>query len=129
MKQESRSSSSSSSSPSSPTVDEISVREREDAPNSDISPVTVSELVDDRSGNLRKPKPTKHPEQFKKKETTIERGNPCDDSEIPEWLQEFRENLVDHENLLQGGSHASSSHEAFLEPTTKRRGDLGEHSV
>ena len=49
MKQESHSSSSSSSS-SSPTVGEISVREREDAPNSDISPVPVSELVDDRSG-------------------------------------------------------------------------------
>ena len=51
IKQESRSSSSSSSSsPSSPTVGEIPVREREDAPNSDISPVPVSELVDDRSG-------------------------------------------------------------------------------
>ena len=49
MKQESHSSSSSSSSPSSPTVDEISVREREDASNSDISPVPVSELVDDRT--------------------------------------------------------------------------------
>ena len=49
MKQESHSSSSSSSSPSSPTVGEISVREREDAPNSDISPVPVSELVDDRT--------------------------------------------------------------------------------
>ena len=47
LKQESRSSSSSSSSPSSPTVGEMSVREREDAPNSDISPVPVSELVDD----------------------------------------------------------------------------------
>ena len=47
MKQESHSSSSS---PSSPTVGEIPVREREDAPNSDISPVPVSELVDDRSG-------------------------------------------------------------------------------
>ena len=46
MKQES--SSSSSSSLSSPTVDEISVREREDVPNSDISPVPVSELVDRR---------------------------------------------------------------------------------
>ena len=45
MKQESHSSSSSSSSPSSPTVGEMSVREREDAPNSDISPVPVSELV------------------------------------------------------------------------------------
>ena len=38
MKQESHSSSSSSSSPSSPTVGEIPVREREDAPDSDISP-------------------------------------------------------------------------------------------
>ena len=44
MKQESHSSSSSSSSPSSPTVGEMSVREREDAPNSDISPVPVSEV-------------------------------------------------------------------------------------
>ena len=50
MKQESHSSSSSSSSPSSLTVDEISVREREDAPDSDISSVPVSEFVDDRSG-------------------------------------------------------------------------------
>ena len=50
VKQESHSSSSSSSSPSSPTVGEVSVREREDAPNSDISPVPVSELVDDRTG-------------------------------------------------------------------------------
>ena len=50
MKQESHSSSSSSSSP--PTVGEIPVREREDAPDSDISPVPVSELVDDRSGKL-----------------------------------------------------------------------------
>ena len=50
IKQESHSSSSSSSSsPSSPTVGEMSVREREDAPNSDISPVPVSELVDDRT--------------------------------------------------------------------------------
>ena len=128
MKQESHSSSSSSSSsPSSPTVGEMSVREREDAPNSDISPVPVSELVDDRTGNLWKPKPTKYPKP--KKETTIERGNLCDDPEIPEWLQEFRENLVDDEIPLQGGSHASSSHEASLEPTTKRREDLGKHNV
>ena len=49
MKQESHSSSSSSSSPCSPAVGEISVRERKDAPNSDISPVSMSELVDDRS--------------------------------------------------------------------------------
>ena len=60
---------------------------------------------------------------------TIEQGNPCDDPEIPEWLQEFRENLVDDEIPLQGGSHASSSHEVSSEPTTKRREDLGWHSV
>ena len=128
MKQESHSSSSSSSSPSSPTEGEIPVREREDATNSDISPVPMSELVDDRSG---KPVETQANETPKtnKKETTIERGNPCDDSEIPEWLQEFRENLVDDEIPLQGGSHASSSHEVSLEPSTKRLADLGKHSV
>ena len=125
MKQESHSSSSSSSSLSSPTVGEIPVREREDAPNSDISP--VSELVDDRSG---KPEEIQANEIQKtnQKETTMERGSPCD-SDIPEWLQEFRENLVDDEIPLQGGSHASSSHEASLEPTTKRREDLGKHNV
>ena len=52
MKQESHSSSYSSSFSSSPAEDEISVREREDAPDSDISPVPVSELVDDRTGKL-----------------------------------------------------------------------------
>ena len=75
-----------------------------------------------------KSKPTQNP-KTNKKETTIERRNPCDGSEIPEWLQEFRENLVDDKIPLQGGSHASSSHEASLEPTTKRREDLGKHSV
>ena len=127
MKQESRSSSSSSSSPSSPKVCEILVREREDAPNSDISPVPVSELVDDRSGKPEEIQANETP-KTNKKETTIGRGHPCD-SEIPEWLQEFRENLVDDEIPLQGGSHASSSHEVSLEPTTKRREDLGKHNV
>ena len=128
IKQESHSSSlSSSSSPSSPTVGEMSVREREDAPNSDISPVPVSKLVDDGSGQPEEIQANKN-QKPNKKETTIERGNPSD-SEIPEWLQEFRENLVDDEIPLQGGSHASSSHEASLESTTKRREDLGKHNV
>ena len=124
MKQESHSSSSSSSSPSSPTVDEIPARAREDVPYSDISPVPVSELVDDRTGKPEEIQANQIPKP-NKKETTIERRNPCDDSEIPEWLQEFREHLVDDEIPLQGGSHASSSHEVSLEPTTKRREDLG----
>ena len=114
MKQESHPSSSSSSSYSSPTVSEIQIREREDGNNSDISPVQVSELVDDRTGQSD--------------ETTIERGNPLN-SEIPELLQEFRENLVDDEIPVHGGSHASSSHEASLEPTIKKREDLGKHNV
>ena len=63
-----------------------------------------------------------------KKETTIERRNPLD-SEIPELLQEFRENLVDDEIPLQEGSHASSCHEVSSEPATKRREDLGKHRV
>ena len=74
-----------------------------------------------------KPKPVKS-KKTNKKETTIERGNPLH-SEIPEWLQELREILVDDEIPFQGGSHASSSHEASLEPTTKRREDSGKHSV
>ena len=41
----------------------------------------------------------------------------------------IQENLVDDENPLQGGSHASSSHEASSEPIFKRREDLGKHSV
>ena len=127
MKQGSHSSSSSSSSPSSPTVGEISVGEREDAPNSDISPVPVSELVDDRSGKPEEIQASNNPKP-NKKETAIERGNPCD-SKIPEWLQEFRENLVDDEIPLQQDSHASSSHEVSSEPTTKRREDLGKHNV
>ena len=36
---------------------------------------------------------------------------------------------MDDEIPEHGGSHASSSHEASLEPTTKRREDLGKHDV
>ena len=50
-------------------------------------------------------------------------------SEIPEWPQEFRENLADDEIPEHGDSHASSSHEVSLEPIFKRREDLGKHSV
>ena len=113
-RQESHSSSSSSASSSSTTVSEIQIRERQDGINNDTSPVQVSTSVDDRSGQ---------PD-----ETTIERSNPLD-SEIPEWLQEFKENLVDDEIPVHGDSHASSSREASLEPTFKRREGLGKHGV
>ena len=119
MRQESHSSSSSSTSSSSPTVCEIQTREGEDRIDSDISPVTVSTTVDERSGRPDVEQANKTPKTNKKKETTIELGDPLY-SEIPEWLQEFRENLVDDEIPVQGDSHASSSHEASLEPMFKR---------
>ena len=50
-------------------------------------------------------------------------------SEIPEWLQEVRENLVDDEIPEHGDSRASSSHEVSIEPILKRREDLCKHSV
>ena len=106
---------------------EIKIREREDGINSDTSPVQVSTSVDDRSGQPDETQANKI-QKPNEKETTIERSNPLY-SEIPEWLQEFRENLVDDEIPVHGDSHASSSHEASLEPTFKRREDLCMHSV
>ena len=123
LRQESHSSSSSSTSSSSPTVSEIQTREREDRIDSNFFSVQVCNSVDDRSGQPDETQANEIP-KTNKKETTIERGNPCD-SEIPEWLQEFREILVDDEIPLQGGSHASSSHEPSFEPTSKRREDFG----
>ena len=63
------------------------------------------------------------PVKFQKKKPQKERWDPLF-SELPEWLQEFRENLVDGEVQEHGDSHASSSHEVSLEPTFKRREDL-----
>ena len=78
---------------------------------------------------IKNPKPNKKEAQRERGDTLLrERGDPFY-SEIPEWLQEFRENLVDDEIPEHGDSHASSSHEASLEPTSKRREDLGKHCV
>ena len=126
-RQESYSSSSSSTSSSSPAVSEIQIREREDGINSDTSPVQVPTSVDDRSGQPDETQANKI-QKPNKKETTIDRGIPLN-SEIPEWLHEFREILVDDEIPVHGDSHASSSHEVSLEPIFKRREDLGKHSV
>ena len=87
----------------------------------------VSTSVDDRSGQPVVDQANQNPKP-NKKEPKIERDNPlC--SELPEWLQEFREILVDCEIPEQGDSRASSSHEVSLEPTFKRREDLCKHSV
>ena len=129
IKQESHSSSSSSSSsPSSPTVGDMSVREREDESNRDISPVPVSELVDDRTGEPVENQANKIP-KTNKKETTIERVTCVTILRFRNGCKNSGRILVDDEIPLQGGSHASSSHEASLEPPTKRREDLGKHNV
>ena len=108
--------SSSSSSPTTTASSDRDIREREDQSGIDSSPVPVS------SSNV---------------EEMIERRNPLFadsgwaplSSEIPEWLQEFRENLVDERVPEQRDSHASSSHEVSLEPTSKKSEDSGKHSV
>ena len=56
----------------------------------------------------------------------LERCDPlCPD--IPEWLQEFRDNLVDDRVPEPRDSLASSSHEVFLEPTPTMSADLGKY--
>ena len=96
MRQESHSSSSSSSSPSSPTVGDLSVREREDVANSDISPVPVSELVDDSSGKPdetqanKNPKPNeKKPRQNGETRVVLRFRNGCKHSGRIWWMMKF----------------------------------------
>ena len=50
-------------------------------------------------------------------------------SDIPEWLQEFRENLVVDRVPERRDPHASSSHESSSEPSPARSAELGKHSV
>ena len=124
-KQESHSSSSSSTSSSSPTISEIQTREREDRIERSLQCTCQLRLMTDRC-DLMIPKPIKTQNQMKRSPRK-QRDPWC--SEIPEWLQEFREILVDDEIPAHGDSHASSSHEASLEPIFKSREDLGKHNV
>ena len=72
-------------------------------------------------------KPTKNPKPNKNENHEKERCDPLY-SVIPEWLQEFRENLVDHRVPERRDSHASSSHGSSFESTPARSADLGKHS-
>ena len=72
---------------------------------------------------LNKPNKTPKPNQNEDHEQV--RGDP--NSDTPEWLQEFRENLVEKRVLGHRDSHTSSSHEPSLEPM--RSVDLNKHSV
>ena len=91
-----------------------------------------------RQGDSRKGRFECHPVPVSSPnvEKMIERGDPffaakpaplC--SDIREWLQEFRENLVDVRVTEHRDSHASSSHEPSLEPMPAKSVDLGNFSV
>ena len=107
-RQESNHPTSSSCSSTSPTtmLSESETREREDLSGTDSHPAPVSSSHVERT----------------------ERGVPLY-SEIPKWLQEFRENLVDDRVPERRDSHASASHEPSLEPTPTRSVELGKHCV
>ena len=104
-------------------------RAREDLSGIDSYPVSVSsEHVERKERGDPLTKPTKNPKPNKNEDHELERADPfC--SDIPEWLQEFRENLVDDRVPERRDSHASSSHEPSLEPAPARSADLGKHSV
>ena len=86
------------------------------------------ERIELKVTSLQKKTNKTEPQKERRDPLLEERGDPLY-SEIPEWLQEFNENLVDDEIPEHGDSHASSSHEASLEPIDMRREDLGKHSV
>ena len=126
----STSSSSSSTSPTmtSSTVSSESVvrQERRDLCGIDSHPAAVSskhverqERRDPCSSGIPEEElltmPTKNPKLNKNENHDQELGDLCH-SDIPEWLQKFRENLVDERVPEHRDSHASSSHEPSLEP-------------
>ena len=123
------SSSSSSSSPTTTVSSDSETRAREDLSGIDSHSASVSSSHVERK-ERRDPftKPTQNPKPNKNENHVKERGDPLY-SEIPEWLQEFRENLVDDGVPERRDSHASSSHEPSLEPAPARSADLGKHSV
>ena len=115
------SSSSSSTSPTTTVSNDSAARAREDLCGIDSHPVTVSsEHVERRERWDPLTKPTKNPKPNKNEDHELERWDLLN-SDIPEWLQEFRENLVDDRVSEHRDSHASSSHEPSLEPTLRLR--------
>ena len=105
------SSSSSSTSPTTTVSSDSETRAREDLCGIDSYPVSVSsEHVERKERGDPLTKPTKNPKPNKNKDHERERGDPLY-SEIPEWLLEFKENLVDGRVPECRDSHASSSHE------------------
>ena len=95
-RQKSHCSTSSSSSSSSPTVSDTKTREREDRIESDISPVTVSTAVDERSGRpvvikpikLQKPIKESH-RQNGETRCILESRSGCKNSKEIWWMMKF----------------------------------------
>ena len=119
------SSSSSSTSPTTTVSSDSETEQRKTWCGIDSYPVSVSsEHVERKERRDPLTKPTKNPKPNKNEDHELERGDPlC--SEIPEWLQEFRENLVDDRVPERRDSHASSSHEPSLEPTPNEKCGFG----
>ena len=87
-RQESHCSTSSSNSSSSPPVSVIQTREREDRIESDISPVTVSTTVDERSGRPDIDQANKNPKP-NKKEPKRERATRCLPTQVVQALKSW----------------------------------------
>ena len=127
---------SSSSSSTSPTMtsstvssDSVTRQDGRDPCGIDSYPAAVSsKRVERRERGDLLPKPTKNPKPNKKRKPRDRTRDPlC--SDIPGWLQENRENLVDDRVPEHRDSHASCSHELSLDPTSTRSVFLGKHSV
>ena len=67
----------------------------------------------------------KEKKQKQNEDTEPARRNPLHD--LPEWSEEFKENLVDERGPEHTDAPASSSHESALEPLRKMV--LGKHSI
>ena len=82
------------------TSSDNETREREDRTESDTSPVPVSSFnVDDRTVKLLVGRESNHePVRQANQRHPLSADSGRASSEIPEWLQEFRENLVDDED-------------------------------
>ena len=123
------SSSSSSTTPTTTVLSDSETRANEYLSGIDSHSVPLSSSHVERieRGDPLLPKPTKNTKPSKNENHEKEQGNPlC--SDIPEWLREFRENLVDDRVPERRDSHASSSREPSSEPTPARSVDLGKHS-
>ena len=123
------SSSSSTSTPTTPSDQEIDHSDHH-------PPIESSESVDRQARG--DPYSSETPEELLHEPTEIPKPNNNEDheqvwgspySDIPEWLQEFKENLVDDTVPEHRDSHASSSHVSSLESTPARSLDLGKHSI